>query len=315
MFGKRKKKEHLDDGEFVMSMVLVLMQKKGAIRELLFMCMPFFDATAISIISVCDRSIVATTDKSEQFGEVENTAKHILHPEKEDYYLREEKNGLYFRKGVGCIRIFPLMGVNGMDFFFMVEQRNSMDESFERMFDVLSIALRMDIQEKLYNQNLRKDTTTPANNRIAFIQDVQNWVRAGKKGYIGMFRVRKLESARVKYGNQYVHAMLEHVVNRLIKCFEESVYHVSLDKYCVITEGDLFEVLNRMQDFLTAMAEEYGGLFIGCVMAPLSEKVYETMYLCEKLCDEEETDHVIVVNKSQLDFDFSKEEKNYIALK
>ena len=50
-------------------------------------------------------------------------------------------------------------------------------------------------------------------------------------------------------------------------------------------------------------------------MAPLSEKVYETMYLCEKLCDEEETDHVIVVNKSQLDFDFSKEEKNYIALK
>ena len=176
-----------DAQNVTLAMIKVLTEGRGdSLRELLFMCSPYFGDGELSIIRSNERSIVASTYEEVYHARTENVALYVKEVDKKRHYLKMGENGLFFPKGVECIRIYPLAPMGGAKSFLLVEQSENIDNHSERMLDVLSIATRIYLQEINQYRAMKTDYLTGLGNRDALMDFLEN-VDVRKEGYLAMY--------------------------------------------------------------------------------------------------------------------------------
>jgi len=142
----KKKEEPMSQEKLIVRMSRILAgEEEPPLGELLRMCEEFFGDSVLSIILSEERTVLASTENTEKLRDVQGVALRIKDAARKEYYLRNEKNGLFFRKGVDCICVYPLNAVTNIPCFLMVEQRRCKVPSFDRMVDMLSIAVRLNL--------------------------------------------------------------------------------------------------------------------------------------------------------------------------
>ena len=141
-----KREESISQEKMIVRISRILAgEEEPPLGELLEMCEEFFGESVLSIILSEERTVLASTETTEKLREVQGVAIRVKDARRKEHYLRNEQNGLYFRKGVGCICIYPLNAVTNIPCFLMVEEKSMKLPPFDRMVDILSIAVRLNL--------------------------------------------------------------------------------------------------------------------------------------------------------------------------
>ncbi len=292
-----------------LAMIKVLTEGRGdSLRELLFMCSPYFGDGELSIIRSNERSIVASTYEEVYHARTENVALYVKEVDKKRHYLKMGENGLFFPKGVECIRIYPLAPMGGAKSFLLVEQSENIDNHSERMLDVLSIATRIYLQEINQYRAMKTDYLTGLGNRDALMDFLEN-VDVRKEGYLAMYGLLDVPQYVEDGDMTKLHMIMGNMADILTEAFGKEVFRVGDGKICVWSSGNMYEIVSTLQDCLDKMVTMENGVHIACVVNRYGGELYKSLYLCEKACDEDMGDAVMLVREEDGLFDVSEEEK------
>lgn len=298
-----------DNDSVIYSMIKILTEGNSqTLCELLHLIASCFGEAYLSVVAVDERRVVATTRENVPYAE--DVAFRVKNPQKRFYYFKEEENGMLFAKEVGCIRIYPLSAMGGEECFLMVEQKESVDNSSERMLDMVSIATRIHLQEISRQDILKKDVLTGLGNRDSLQNTLSEFTPDECKDvYIGIYSMCNLQELVIKEGMVSVDGVLCHAAGIIEGYFSERTYRVSDSKFCVWQKASAYEVVSVMQDCLDRLIETLPKVEFCCVATPSISGYYKAMYLCEKASDTEKGDTVLLIREKDVIFDIGEEEK------
>lgn len=312
MLGQRKRfRDYItqkDNHSVLCSMIKVLTEgNKKTLRELLFLLLSCFGEAELSVVSSNTRCVVATTREDEKCAE--DVALRVKDPQKRFYYFREEENGMFFVKGIGCIRIYPLSSMGGEECFLMVEQKENMDNSSERMLDIVSIATRIHLQEVSRQDLLKKDILTGLGNRDSLQEVLTGFTpEECRDVYIGIYSICNLQELVITEGMVSVDSTIRHVADVIDEYFHGQTYRVGDYKFCVWQKGGTYEIVSTMQTCLDKLFENLPKVEFCCVATPSISGYYKAMYLCEKASDVEKGDTVLLIREKDVVFDIGETE-------
>lgn len=309
-----KQKNGFSQEKLVMSMLRILSERdKGYLRELLFMCAEYYGNSTLSIICTEDRTIIATTAPLDCIEVVGDVALRLKNTDKRYHYFRNEKNGLYFRPGINCIRVIPLQNTGNKAHFLMVEQEKSLNPDMERVISLLSLATEIHLFEGINILAGKKDFLTGVKNRDALMDKLCEAVSLQEEHYLGMFFLENMAALNEKEGTLRVNDILRRSCEIMKKYFQDDVYRISGAKIGVWQKGGLYTVVSKLQDCLEELMLAFPQVAYGCVASPGTEEIYKTMYLCEKFIDKNEgtVGTVIVIREPEADFEDREEVKYY----
>lgn len=293
----------------ILAMIKVLTEgTQGTLRELLFMCAPYFRDGELSVLKSDSRTIIATTHEAVYYSRVENVALYVKDVKKKEYYLKEEDNGMFFSKGVGCIRIVPLKTMGGAECFLMVEQDKNGDMSTERMLDMISIATRIHLQEMNSLNAMKVDRFTGLGNRDAFVDFIKE-VDISRECYIGFFAVRNMHGIVEREGMTKVECLVGKLAAVLEDKCKDNVFRVRDGGFCVVRYGPLYSVISLFQDCVDRLVSGEEPASISCVALRWMDEPYRLLYLLEKASDENSSDAVVYIREKEAYFDVGEEEK------
>lgn len=311
-FWKRKPVSMDDKGNLIRNMMRIMTEKvDDVLTELLFMCVPYFDNGILSVVLNEDRQIIASTEKAAYLPQIQNVAQRIKEPEKEYYYLKEEKNGLFFRNGINCIRVYPIKDITRKKCFVMVEQAKNVDLSFDSMMDVLAVAAKIKLQEDMGKELKKKDVLTGMKNRDALV-DMLNEVNLGdSENYLGMFFVFNMHLINQREGMTRADGYLKRMASIISSYFPKQTYRISGSKFCVWEKRTIYDVASNLQDCLEELRADMQDLDIGCVVAAGTDEVYKSLYMCESVARKGAKDAVIVVREPVEELEMPMQEQLY----
>lgn len=293
----------------IMLMLKVLTEgKQETLRELLFMCMPYFGDGQVSVLKSDSRALVATTYETPFYERIQNVALYIRDVGRKSHYLREEDNGMFFPKGKDCIRVYPLKEMGGESCFLMVEQEKNEDLSTDRMIDVISIATRIHLQEINSYLAMKTDRLTGLGNRDALIEHLMQ-TDTSRECYLSLYSIQNIRQMADKEGMTKAESLVCKAAELLEGKCKGNVFRVRDGALCVCIYGKLYDVMSLLQDCLDEITNIDMQMKISCVVVRIADEPYKLLYLCEKEIDKENGDAVIFVREKEVSMDISEEEK------
>lgn len=281
---------------------LLASEDRVPLRELLQVMEVCFDNAVLSVVYGNERSILATTGSRDEVVDIENVAYRIKDTENKEYYLRSEVNGLYFRKGMHCIRVFPFSRVVNVPCFLLVEQESVTkgDMNIDRAIDFLSIAVRLLVLTKSGNEKKRKGGELLS--RDTFLECLRT-ADSECERYLGVFHFANMREMNVKVGMNGVDDIINGISSTLQKEFPDAVCRISTSKFAVILSGEMYYAVCAFQDVLDAITDVFPKANIKCVTTVVEEDIYRIMYLCEKVSETTKGDAVVVIREGNADFE------------
>jgi len=278
------------------TMVKVAMEaQEDALYEMLQILHPLFEKSILSIVKISGREVIASTEEPEKKAELGKMACGLKEPLKEGYFLRNQKNNLWFRRGIGCIRIIFLPYAGKTNYMLVVEQEEKTTVSMGRTVGLLSMAVHLYVSEKEIQELYYVDPLTRLLNRDALIQYMKE--SCEKTTYIGMFFLCNSKEMLLDNGYIYFDNSMCRAAGILKEVFPENVYRVGDDKVAVCLEGEMYENVSRMQNAIDRMVQEIPEAVFSAtlVSSKISDDLYKLLYVCEKTCLTVSRDTVLVV--------------------
>ncbi len=314
-FGKQKEETPaISQDKVVLRMNrLLASESEVPLRELLQVVAVCFGECTLSIVYGKERSVLATTGSRDELGDIENVAYRVKDTESKEYYLRNEVNGLYFRKGMNCIRIFPFGQVVNESCFLMVEQESHMKGAMniDRVIDFLSIAVRLMVLTKdRKNQHEKGQEILSRDEFMDCLRAADN-KRDEKEMYIGMFYFANIQQLNAKEGVNGVEDAINGIASILSKAFPKAVCRISSTKFAVVICGEMYYVVCSLQDRLDEIAEAFPKANVKCVVTKVLEDIYRVMYLCEKASENISKDAVVVLREIEEELEDDVEETTF----
>lgn len=304
LFRKKEESALVSQDKIVLRMNrLLASEQKPPLRDLMRLLEVYFGESVISIVYGTDRVILATTGSRDDISDIENVAYRIKDTENKEYYLRSEVNGLYFRKGIHCLRIFPFSPVVNEPCFLMVEQESVTrgDVNIDRVVDFLSIAVRLRVLTEDRNDGKRVREGELLS-RDEFLERLRV-TDSDEESFIGVFHFSNMRTLNEKLGNKSVDAVINGISSMLKKAFPESVCQISTTKFAVVIGGEMYSAVCALQDVLDEISDSFSKAKVKCVATKVCEDIYKVMYICEKASENVSGDAVVVIRECETDFD------------
>lgn len=280
---------------------LLASEEEIPLKELLRLLDVYFEDGVVSIVYGEERDILATTGSRDEVVDIENVAFRIKDTENKEYYLRSEVNGLYFRKGYHCIRVFPFSQVVNEPCFLLVEQKTVIgsDINMDRVIDFLSIAVRLHI--------LTRDKVGKRKSGDVLLErdDFLGCLRredVSENGFLGVFHIANMQELNKKVGNNGVDTIINDISSIMERVFPEAVCRISTTKYAVVVCGEMYQAVCMLQDVLDDISSSYPKVKVKCVTTKVCEDIYRTMYVCERASENVGGDAVVVIREGGEEF-------------
>ena len=285
--------------DLVYSMVRVVAQNQGdVLYELLELLSTYYGKN--SVLSIVDseyREILATTVPDEMKEAVKRTAASVKEASKRGRYLKEERNGLYFRTPFDNILVIPFRKIGDKHAFLMIEQVGYRNPVLDRCYEVLEIAVCMTMYEFGAKKNATLDRKTMLKTRDTLVKVLV--AKSDEPCYVGMFQLLNADGIGLKGGMIRVDRAMYDLAQVVKQEFGKDCYLAGETKIAVIASGEVFDVASRIQSCLDRLVEAHPVLKVGAVLSPMVDEIYRILYLCEKACEEASIDTVLIIRNPE----------------
>lgn len=266
------------------------------LREILSVLQAYFRGEVLSIVDIASRELIACTDEA-YMPTAKKVAGSIRDLATKEYYLKHEKNGVFFPKECECVLNYPLKYGRTATYSLLVEQKVRYQPSVGRCLEVLAIALRLHLQEKTVALGRYLDGTTGLKNRDALLSFLEE--TEGTSLYVGMLVLKNLTELAVGYGYTWAEDSVKAVGALMGRLSDDKelthIYRYSYDKICIVmNRADLHDAVAVMQDIMDDVEADIKGIDLGCVLTPFMAEPYRVLLTLEKVGERATSDAVTV---------------------
>lgn len=286
----------LGNTDKLLSMMLraLVENESNAIYELLSMLSLYFGKSILSIVHVESREVMVTTETATSIEGIKKVVQSVRVLEKTQYFLRNQKNNVWFRGEYDCVRTYPLTYGGMVRYVLLVEQKENITSPIDKALSLLVLATQLYASEKALEESYYVDGGTKLPNRDALLH-VLHGVHEFR--YVGMFFVRNTQEFLLKEGYTAFDKLLGRMVSECGSLFSKQLYRMSEDKFVVLLSGEMFECVSLMQNAMDVLVREVPELSCSATIVDLSlsDDLYKVLYACEKACRDATRDVVLVV--------------------